>query len=95
MSQLKHARVIREFSLPVGAFDYLKGCQRAYQLQAIDQGKDLTVTNSAALERIIGAHYNLGTAATRHGLSVDAFCVALLLGDLVAIDPTAPVGKQA
>lgn len=95
MSQLNHARVIREYSLPVAAFDYLKGCQRAYQLQEIDQGSDFTVTNSAALGRILSAHNNLGMAAIRLGLSVDNFCVALLLGDLVAVKPTAASEVQA
>jgi hypothetical protein len=88
MSQLKHARVIRAYALPVIAFDHLKGNQRIYQHQADLAGGDHTVTNSEALTRILHDHYKLGMVAVFQDMQVSELCTALALGHLVVTRPT-------
>ena len=82
------ARVIRAYSLPVVAFDHLKGYQRLYQNQVDPSGDTHTVTNSEALTRILHDHSMLGLVAASRGLSVRDLCRTLAMGDLVV---TAPV----
>lgn len=82
------ARVIRAYSLPVAAFDHLKGYQRLYQNQVDPSGDTHTVTNSEALTRILHDHSMLGVVAAFRGLSVRDLCTALASGALVV---TAPV----
>lgn len=95
MSQLKHARVIRAYALPVIAFDHLKGNQRIYQHQADLAGGDHIVTNSEALTRILHDHYKLGMVAVFQGMQVSEFCTALALGHLVVTKPTAEGAAHA
>ena len=81
------ARVIRAYSLPVVAFDHLKGYQRLYQNQVDPSGDTHTVTNSEALTRIMHDHSMLGVVAAFKGLTVRELCMALAMGDLVVTAP--------
>jgi hypothetical protein len=83
MAQDYEARVIRAYSLPVTAFDHLKGYQRLYQHQADPTAETHTVTNSEALTRILADHYKLGMVASRQHLDVQALCNGLANGTLV------------
>lgn len=92
MTNENEARVIRAYSLPVAAFDHLKGNQRLYQSQANRSGEDHTVTNSEALSRILQDHYNLGMVAASHGMPVGELCRALASAQLVVARPTQTAG---
>lgn len=81
------SRVIRAYSLPVAAFDHLKGYQRLYQNQVDPSGDSHTVTNSEALTRILHDHSMLGVVAAFRGLSVRDLCAALASGSLVVTAP--------
>mgnify|MGYP000214484200 CR=1 FL=1 len=90
--QHTHARVIRAYTLPVHAFDHLKGYQRVSQHQANVSGDGRTVTNSEALCNILQDHANIALAAMSSGLAVREFCQALAAGGLVVNKPATTAG---
>lgn len=88
------ARVVRAYSLPVGAFDHLKNLQRLRQ-HAIDPTGDAhTVTNSEALTEIISDHYRLGVVAGFQDRTVSELCRDLARGTLVVVPAAAPEGSK-
>jgi hypothetical protein len=94
MTNENQARVIRAYSLPVAAFDHLKGNQRLYQCQATREGEDRTVTNSEALTRILEEHYNLGLVAAFRGMHVGELCRGLASGRLEVSLPNETAGGR-
>ena len=81
------SRVTRVCTFTPTAFSHLKLCQQSYQLQADELEPGRAVTNSETLGRILCAHSRLGLVAARLDMSIDEFCAALWLGDLVVYRP--------
>lgn len=75
-------RVNREYSLPVEAFDYLKGYQRRRQGYVDPLMQEHTVTNSEALTYVIWDHSRLEGVARSLGYSVATLCAAIANGTL-------------
>jgi len=88
------ARVVRAYSLPVGAFDHLKNLQRHRQHTIDPTGETHTVTNSEALTEIIKDHYLLGVVAGFQDRTVSELCRDLARGTLVVVPAAASEGGK-
>lgn len=89
------ARVVRAYSLPVGAFDHLKTLQRLRQHAIDPTGDTHTVTNSEALTELIADHYLLGVVAGFQDRTVSELCRDLANGTLVVVPAATVKGGQA
>ncbi|CDN90615.1 hypothetical protein BN948_05060 [Hydrogenophaga intermedia] len=79
------ARVVRAYSLPVGAFDHLKNLQRHLQRTIDPTGERHTVTNSEALTELLNDHYRLGVVAGFKDRTTSELCRDLANGTLVVV----------